>query len=105
MALLIGAVLLSLVPSRLVAVAAGVMSAGVLGNLLSARWDGNWVPNPLVVGNYGHAFAFNLADVFFMVGNLMLMSALIVFTLHHRERLAASRGWERRLLRRLRLDR
>src|SRR5207342_3335100 len=88
MALLIGAVLLALVPSRLVAVAAGVMSGGALGNLVSARWDGNWVPNPLVIGHSGHGFAFNLADVFLMLGNLLLMTALIVFTVHHRERLA-----------------
>ena len=92
MALLIGAVLLALVPSRLVAVAAGVMSGGALGNLVSARWDGNWVPNPLVIDPYGHGFAFNLADVFFMLGNLLLMTALIVFTVHHRERLAPPRA-------------
>jgi hypothetical protein len=105
MALLIGAVLLALVPSRLVAVAAGVMSAGVLGNLVSARWDGNWVPNPFVIGHYGHGFAFNLADVFFLLGNLLLMSALIVFAIHHRERLAQPHTWERALLRRLHVDR
>ena len=105
MALLIGAVLLALVPSRLVAVAAGVMSAGVLGNLLSARWDGNWVPNPLVIGHYGHGFAFNLADVFFMLGNLALMSALIVFAIHNRERLAQPHAWERALLRHLHVGR
>src|SRR4029077_20042170 len=67
MALLIGAVLLALVPSRLVAVAAGVMSGGALGNLVSARWDGNWVPNPLVIGHDKYVLAFNLADVFFML--------------------------------------
>ena len=92
MALLIGAVLLALVPSRLVAVAAGVMSGGALGNLVSARWGGNWVPNPLVIDPYGHGFAFNLADVFFMFGNLLLMTALIVFTVHHREQLAPPRA-------------
>ena len=105
MALLIGAVLLTLVPSRLVAVAAGVMSGGALGNLVSARWDGRWVPNPLVIGNVKHGFAFNLADVFLILGNLLLMSALIVFTLHHRERLAQPRAWERALLRQLHLGR
>jgi sugar phosphate permease len=105
MALLIGAVLLALVPSRLVAVAAGVMGGGALGNLVSARWDGNWVQNPLVIDHYGHGFAFNLADVFFMLGNLLLMSALIVFTVRHRERLDQPRAWERALLRQLRVGR
>ena len=104
-ALLIGAVLLALVPSRLVAVAAGVLSGGALGNLVSARWDGNWVPNPLVIDPYGHGFAFNLADVFFILGNLLLMSALLVFTVRQRERLAAPRTWERALLRQLRVRR
>ena len=105
MALLIGAVLLSLVPSRFVAVAAGVMAGGTLGNLLSARWNGNWVQNPLVIGNYRHGFAFNPADVFFLLGNLLLMSSLIVLSVRHRDRLPATRAWERRLLRRLHLGR
>jgi len=105
MVLLIGAVLLSLVPSRFVAVAAGVMSGGALGNLLSARWNGNWVQNPLVIGNYHHGFAFNAADVFFMLGNLLLMSSLIVLTIRHRGRLPAPGAWERKLLRLLYLSR
>ena len=102
-ALLIGALFLTLVPSRAVTVAAGVMSAGVIGNLVSARWDANYVPNPLVIGNYAHGFAFNLADVFFMIGNLLLMSALIVMTVRHRAGLAPPRAWERALLRQLHL--
>ena len=102
MVLLVAAGLLAFVPSRLAAVAAGVMAGGALGNLVSARWDGNWVPNPFVIGDYGHGVAFNLADVFFMVGNVLLMAALIVVAVHHREQLARSRGWERALLRRLR---
>ncbi len=100
--LLLAAVALSLVPSRAVAFAGGVMSAGVLGNLVSARADGNWVPNPLTISPGDYSLAFNLADVFFIVGNLLLMSALIVVTVRHRERLAAPRGWERALLRRVR---
>jgi hypothetical protein len=102
-ALLVGALLLTLVPSRAVTVAAGVMSAGVIGNLVSARWDANYVPNPLVIGDYAHGFAFNLADVFFMIGNLLLMSALIVMTVRHRAGLAPPRAWERALLRQLHL--
>jgi lipoprotein signal peptidase len=101
--LLVGALVLAIVPSRAVAVAAGVMSGGVLGNLLSARADGNWVPNPFIIKANGHGFAFNLADVFFLLGNLLLMAALIVATLRNRDRLIASRGWERALLQRLRL--
>ncbi len=68
--LLFGASSLVLVRSRAVALAAGVMCGGVIGNLVSARADGNWVPNPLVITNYDLTIAFNLADVFFVVGEL-----------------------------------
>ena len=102
-AVLAGAVLLTLVPSRDVAFAAGIMSAGAIGNLISARLNGNRVPNPLVIGNYerGFAFAFNLADVFFLAGNLLLMAALVVMVVRRRDRLAPPRAWERALLRQL----
>jgi hypothetical protein len=105
-AVLVGAFFLSLVPSRAVALAAGVMCGGAIGNLVSARWDGNHVPNPLVIGDYQHgiAFAFNLADVFFLVGNLLLMASLIVMIVRRRDRLAPPRAWERALLRQLRVD-
>jgi hypothetical protein len=101
---LLGVCLLTLVPSRAVAIAAGVMSGGAIGNLVSARADENWVPNPLVIGNYQQGIAFNLADVFFLVGIVLLMAALIVTIVHRRDRLAPPRAWERALLRQLRLD-
>ena len=100
--LMLAAAALSFVPSRAVAFAGGVMSAGVLGNLVSARAGGNWVPNPLTISPGGYSLAFNLADVFFFLGNLLLMTALIVVTVRHRGRLASPRAWERELIRRLR---
>jgi hypothetical protein len=100
-AVLVGAVFLTLVPSRAVAVAAGVMSAGAIANLISWRLDGNRVPNPVVIGDYQRGFAFNLADVFFLVGNLLLMASLIVLIVRRRDRLAPPRAWERALLRQL----
>jgi hypothetical protein len=103
-AVLVGAFFLTLVPSRAVAVAAGVMSGGAIGNLVSARSDGNRVPNPLVIGDYQRGIAFNLADVFFLVGNMLLMAALIVMIVRRRDRLAPPRAWERALLRRLHVD-
>jgi lipoprotein signal peptidase len=96
--LLVGAAVLCVVPSPAVALAAGVMSAGVLGNLVSARADGNWVPNPLTITHGHDTVAFNLADVFFLVGNLLLMTALMVEAVRNRDRLAAAR--ERALRRR-----
>ena len=101
--LLIGAVVLAFVPSRAVAVAGGVMCGGVIGNLVSARSDGNWVPNPLTLGGYGHGIAFNLADVFFFLGEMLLMAALTMEVLRNRGRLVPAREWERALLRRLHL--
>jgi len=100
-AVLVGAFFLTLVPSRAVAAAAGVLSAGAIGNLISARLDGNRVPNPLVIGDYQRGIAFNLADVFFLVGNMLLMTALIVMIVRRRDRLAPPRAWERALLRQL----
>jgi lipoprotein signal peptidase len=97
-----GVLLLAMVRSRAVALAAGVMCGGVLGNLVSARRDHNWVPNPLTVGSYQDGVAFNLADVFFLVGNLLLMTTLIVVTVRNRDRLIPPRQWERALRRRLR---
>jgi lipoprotein signal peptidase len=90
-ALLVGTGFLSLVPSASVAVAGGVMSAGVIGNLVSARADGNWVPNPLIVHGAHFTVAFNLADVFFLVGNLLLMTTLAAEAVRHRDRLARLR--------------
>ena len=87
-ALLVGTAFLCVVPSVSVALAGGVMSAGVIGNLVSARWDGNWVPNPLIVDHGGFTVAFNLADVFFLVGNLLLMATLAAEVVRHRDRLA-----------------
>src|SRR3954470_19027964 len=57
--LLVGALALALVPSSAVALAAGVTSGGVLGNLVSARLDGNRVPNPFLIDGYGNNVAFN----------------------------------------------
>jgi hypothetical protein len=103
-AVLVGAFFLTLVPSRAVAIAAGVMGAGAIANLISWRLDGNRVPNPLVIGDYQRGFAFNLADLFFLVGNLLLMASLIVMIVRRRDRLAPPRAWERALLRQLHVD-
>jgi len=97
LALLVGTAFLCVVPSTSVAVAGGVMSAGVIGNLVSARADGNWVPNPLTLTHGTFTLAFNLADVFFLLGNLLLMTALVTEAVRHRDRLAREPGVRRRL--------
>jgi hypothetical protein len=100
--LLVGAGALALVPSRAVAIAAGVTSGGVLGNLASALWDGNRVPNPLVIGDEMHFVAFNLADIVFSVGNIVLMATLMIVSIRNRNRLIPPRRLARALYERTR---
>jgi Signal peptidase (SPase) II len=92
--------LLALLPSRLVAVSAGIVAGGVLGNVVSAFRHGDRVPNPIVIG----PFAFNLADVFILLGVPLLMFALARVSILHRERIdhfIPPRRWELALRRRL----
>jgi Signal peptidase (SPase) II len=99
-ALLLGAVVLTYVPSRAVALAAGVTGGGVLGNLVSAAWYHGLVPNPLLVGSERNGIAFNLADVFVLCGILLLMGSLVRASIRNRDRLIPPRRWERALRRR-----
>jgi hypothetical protein len=99
---LTGLLALAFVPSRAVAIAAGVMMGGVVGNLVSARLDGNRVPNPFLVGDTMNGVAFNLADVFFLCGNVLVVATLMVVTIRNRHRLLPPRSWEHALRRRLR---
>ena len=57
-----------------------------------------------MIGDYQRGIAFNLADVFFLVGNMLLMTALIVMLVRRRDRLAPPRAWERAILRQLHVD-
>jgi lipoprotein signal peptidase len=69
------------VPSDALAVAAGVACAGVAGNAVSAvAWSGG-IPNPIVVGDV----AFNLADVYAVVGAALLVGGASLFALTHRD--------------------
>ena len=98
--LLVVLLVLAVLPSRLVASAAGVVAGGVLGNVVSAHQHGGRVPNPIVIG----AVALNLADVFVLVGVPVLMFALARVSIRNRERidrLIPPRRWELGLRRRL----
>ena len=99
--LVVAAFALAHLRSRAVAVSAGVMAGGVLANLISAVDGDGRVPNPIVVGTQRDGVAFNLADVFTVVGLLGLIVAVCIVLVVHRERLLPPRAWERALWRKL----
>jgi hypothetical protein len=83
-----GLALLTRVPSRLVPPTAGVLAGGLLGNALSASWNGMRVPNPLVLEDGRTVVAFNLADVWALAGIALLTATLAVWLVRNRELLA-----------------
>jgi lipoprotein signal peptidase len=67
------------VPSRTLAVAGGVATAGAFGNLVSAlAWRGG-IPNPIVVGE----IAFNIADLCAATGAIALVVGAVLFAVRH----------------------
>jgi lipoprotein signal peptidase len=66
------------VQSRTALAGAAVAVGGALGNLCSLFiWAGRGVPDPLVVQGATRGLAFNLADVFAVVGDIVMIAALI----------------------------
>ena len=53
-----------------------------------------------MLGDNLTGIAFNAADVFILVGNLVLMVSLMVVTIRHRDRLIPPRRWKAALRRR-----
>jgi lipoprotein signal peptidase len=82
--LVIGALVVVRVPSAVVPLAAGLLAGGVLGNALSAAWNGLRVPDPIIAVAGTSVIAFNLADVFTLIGIISLTSALAVALIRHR---------------------
>jgi hypothetical protein len=99
--LLLTAIGLARLPSRAVAIGAGLLAGGVAGNLLSARWYDGSVPNPLVVGDSTHGIAFNVADLFVLAGTAVLLVSLALLAIRKQDRLLPPRPWETALVRRL----
>ncbi len=82
-------VLVPRLPSNAAAVGAGVACGGALGNLVSLLAWAQGVPDPIVVVGATHGLAFNLADLFAVGGDALLLSAVILHGLHRRAHLHA----------------
>lgn len=95
-ALLCAVLALTRVPSVAVAISAGVLAGGVVGNLVSGAVNSWAVPDPIVVAFGRGIAAFNLADVFVFTGILSLTAALAATVIHHRALLRPPRAWLRR---------
>ncbi|HEY6030217.1 MAG TPA: signal peptidase II [Gaiellaceae bacterium] len=84
--LVVLALLAARLPSKLLAFAAGVLVAGLAGNLVSAARNADLVPNPFVAGR----LAFNLADTFVLAGIALLSLAAMRLAVRHRHLLPQS---------------
>jgi lipoprotein signal peptidase len=80
-------VLVPRIPSNAAAFGAGLACGGALGNLVSLLAWPQGVPDPLVIAGATHVLAFNLADLFALTGDALLIGAAIVHGARHRERL------------------
>jgi lipoprotein signal peptidase len=78
------AILVPRLPSNAAAVGAGVACGGALGNLVSLLAWSHGVPDPFVVVGATHGLAFNLADLFAVGGDSLLLSAGVLLGLQRR---------------------
>jgi hypothetical protein len=91
---------LCVLPSRLLAAGAGLVAGGAGGNLVSAAAHGGRIPNPITLGHV----AFTVADAALLVGAFASTVALARVAIVHRaliDRHIPPRRWERGLRRRL----
>ena len=80
-------ILVPRLPSNVAAVGAGVACGGALGNLVSLLAWAHGVPDPFVVAGATHGLAFNLADLFAVGGDSLLLSAVVLLGLQRRSAL------------------
>ncbi len=74
-------------PSCAAAIGAGLAAGGALGNLVSVLAWSEGVPDPLVVAGARYGVAFNLADVFALGGDALLLAAAALYAMRNRGRL------------------
>ncbi len=74
-------------PSQAASVGAGLAAGGALGNLISVLAWSEGVPDPLVIAGARYGVAFNLADVFALGGDALLLSAAVLCAMRNRGRL------------------
>ena len=77
-------VLVPRLPSTAAAIGAGIACGGALGNLVSLLAWTQGVPDPFVVSGATHGLAFNLADVFAVTGDSILLSVVVLLGLRRR---------------------
>ena len=93
--ILMGALIAALVilvprlPSNVAAVGAGIACGGALGNLVSLLAWTQGVPDPFVIAGSTHGLAFNLADVFAVSGDALLLIVVVLLGLRRRTALRA----------------
>jgi lipoprotein signal peptidase len=73
-------------PSNAAAIGAGIVCGGALGNLISIFAWTQGVPDPLMIVTDTHVLAFNLADLFAVTGDVVLLTAAVLHGLRHRAR-------------------
>jgi lipoprotein signal peptidase len=83
-------ILVPRVPSNAAACGAGIACGGALGNFISLLAWSQGVPDPLVFSGTHHGVAFNLADLFAITGDALLLSAVVLYGIRHRVRLRES---------------
>ena len=88
--LVMGALIAALVilvprlPSNVAALGAGVACGGAIGNLVSLLAWTQGVPDPFVITGATQGLAFNLADLFAVGGDSLLLSVVVLLGLQRR---------------------
>lgn len=70
--------------SNVAAIGAGIACGGALGNLVSLLAWNDGVPDPFVVVGATRGVAFNLADVFAVCGDVVLLTTVLVIGVQRR---------------------